>query len=228
MIFCFRCRLERDDFDKLWIVVSQLLLLSHGQASVERGFSVNKQMERANLCEDTFVAQRIVNDHVKAVGGVMSVDLSKELLASCAASRGRYATFLEQKQEQRLTATESNKRKSVKSDIDDLKVKRRRLQEDIDELNKCADDFSVRAEVSRDFSYISKSNAMRKSAKEKSGQLSDIQSDLDGKLSHEGDVKCDFIHKLKPVYGHDHCYVLRLCVPVSVWDMLRSLLCYVM
>ena len=81
MIFCFRCRLDRDEFDKLWIVVSQLLLLSHGQASVERGFSVNKQMERANLCEETFVAQRIVNDHVKAVGGVMSVDLSKELFS---------------------------------------------------------------------------------------------------------------------------------------------------
>ena len=188
MIFCFRCRLDRDEFDKLWIVVSQLLLLSHGQASVERGFSVNKQMERANLCEETFVAQRIVNDHVKAVGGVMSVDLSKELLASCAASRSRYTTFLEQKQEQRLTAAESNKRKSVKSDIDELKVKRRRLEEDIDELNKCADDFFVRAEVNRDFSYISKSNAMRKSAKEKSGQLSDIQSDLDGKLKLMKDI----------------------------------------
>ena len=182
MIFCFRCRLERDEFNKLWIVVSQLLLLSHGQANLERGFSVNKQMDRANLCGETFVAQRIVNDHVKAVGGVMSVDLSKELLASCAASRGRYATYLEQKQEERLSETESLKRKSVKSEIDDLKVKRRRLQEDINDLNKCANDFSERAAINRDFSYILKSNAMRKSAKEKAGQLTAIQSDLDDKL----------------------------------------------
>ena len=83
-----------------------VLFLSHDHASVEHGFSVNKQMERAkqveraNLCEETFVDQRIVNDHVKADGGVMSVDLSNELLASCASSRG-------QKQEQRLTTTES-------------------------------------------------------------------------------------------------------------------------
>jgi len=29
-------------FDQLWLVVQQVLLLSHGQATVERGFSVNK------------------------------------------------------------------------------------------------------------------------------------------------------------------------------------------
>ena len=82
------------------------MLLLHGQASVERGFFVsrqmeranpceeifvrqmivNKQMERVNLCEETFVTQRIVNDHVKVVGGVMSADSSKELLASYASS----------------------------------------------------------------------------------------------------------------------------------------------
>ena len=84
-----------------------------------------------------------------------------------------------QPQEQRVACQVHGNRarddcKSVKSDIDDLKVKRRRLQEDIDELLKCVDDFSVRAEVSRYFSYVSKSNAMRKSAKEKTGQLTVI------------------------------------------------------
>jgi len=35
------------------LCVKALLLLSHGQASVERGFSVNKQVEIDNLTEDT-------------------------------------------------------------------------------------------------------------------------------------------------------------------------------
>ena len=41
-----------------------LLLLSHGQASVECGFSVRKQVEIANLNEDNFVAKRLICDHV--------------------------------------------------------------------------------------------------------------------------------------------------------------------
>ena len=47
-------RQSRETMDKaayghLWEVVAQLLLLSHGHASIERGFSVNKQMEVTNL-----------------------------------------------------------------------------------------------------------------------------------------------------------------------------------
>ena len=51
--------MDKAAYGHLWKVVAQLLLLSHGQASVERGFSVNKQMEVTNLQEDTFVAQRL-------------------------------------------------------------------------------------------------------------------------------------------------------------------------
>ena len=39
---------------------------------------------------------------------------------------------------------------------------------------------------------------------------------------------CDIFHKLKPVYGHDHCCVPRLCVPMSVWDICYVPYCYVL
>ena len=55
----------KTEYSKLWEGVSQLLLLSHGQASVEHGFSINKQMERTNMCHETFIAERIVNDHLR-------------------------------------------------------------------------------------------------------------------------------------------------------------------
>jgi len=41
-----------------------LLVLSHGQASVETGFSINKQAEEVYLQDETFVAKRIICDHV--------------------------------------------------------------------------------------------------------------------------------------------------------------------
>ena len=44
--------------------VIMLLVLSHSQAAVERGFSINKQAEEVYLQVETFVAKRIIRNHV--------------------------------------------------------------------------------------------------------------------------------------------------------------------
>lgn len=49
-------------FEKLLKTLKLLLILSHGQATVERGFS---EVECENMKEKTLVAQRLVYDHVK-------------------------------------------------------------------------------------------------------------------------------------------------------------------
>ena len=46
---------------KVWQVVKLLLLMSHGQATVERGFSVNKEVGVENVSERSFITQRIVH-----------------------------------------------------------------------------------------------------------------------------------------------------------------------
>jgi len=43
---------------KLWGVVKQVLLLSHGQASAERGFSINRQVE-IDILGETVTARRM-------------------------------------------------------------------------------------------------------------------------------------------------------------------------
>ena len=57
--------------------MEKLLHLSHGQVTVERGFSVNCEVETVNKHEDTTVAQRLICDHIYTVGGVLNVALSK-------------------------------------------------------------------------------------------------------------------------------------------------------
>ena len=41
-----------------------LLIRYHGQAQVERGFSVNSQLLVENLNNDSLIAQRIISDHM--------------------------------------------------------------------------------------------------------------------------------------------------------------------
>ena len=54
-----------------------ILTLSHGQAAIERGFSINKDLINTNMLEETIVAKRVICD------GVMS-ELSNET-SSCVA-----------------------------------------------------------------------------------------------------------------------------------------------
>ena len=56
------------------------------------------------------------------------------------------------------------KHKCVTDEIDELKAKSLWL-EDVTELTKCAQELSISAERNRDFSFVTKSNAMRLSAK---------------------------------------------------------------
>ena len=70
-----------EKYTKLWNVV-QLLLLSHGQASVEWEFSVNTEITTSDLMEYILIARRVIKDHVQSVGGLKQLLISKELLQS--------------------------------------------------------------------------------------------------------------------------------------------------
>jgi len=63
----------KDMYSKLCNVARMLLALSHGQAAVERGFSINKQAEEVYLWAETFVTKRSVCNHVRYVGGIDQV-----------------------------------------------------------------------------------------------------------------------------------------------------------
>ena len=80
-----------------------LLVLSHGQASVERGFSINKQTKEIHLQTKTFVAKRITCDHDCYVGGIDHVDVTcKELLlAATRQNRNTSCTLMKVKRRQK-------------------------------------------------------------------------------------------------------------------------------
>ena len=52
-------------FKRLAEVLKIILILSHSQASVERGFIINKSLLAENLATKSLIAQRIVYDYMK-------------------------------------------------------------------------------------------------------------------------------------------------------------------
>ena len=161
-------------YPELWSMVRKLLILSHGEATVERGFSVNKEVEIFNMQPDTVVAHRLVCDYVSSCGGVNSVPITKELLNFAAAARSNYRHHLEEEKKKKLTEQQGQKRKKVEEELETARKKRRTLEALCDTLCEEADQLSLEAEGKRRSEMeqlISKSNALRSKAKQKKADL---------------------------------------------------------
>ena len=82
--------MDKDEYKNLWKVVEITLLLSHGQASVERGFSVNKNLEVENLKEQSYIAQRYVHEFTDEMESLSSIVITKELRQSVSGAHSRF------------------------------------------------------------------------------------------------------------------------------------------
>ena len=111
-------------YTELLELVKKLLTLSHGQAAVERGFSVNKEVEVENMKHQTVIAQRLICDHIRSVGGIQNVDLNKDLLLSIKGARQKYEAYLEKAREKERSAIEIGKRKHMLEVISELNKKK--------------------------------------------------------------------------------------------------------
>ncbi|XP_056451965.1 uncharacterized protein LOC130387052 [Gadus chalcogrammus] len=171
-----------EPYPELWAFFKKLLILSHGQATVERGFSINKEVESDNLEEDTVVTQRLVCDYIIQHGGVTKVPLSKPLLASVARARTRYR--LETKRKNREAKYQALKRREAEDCLEELKVKRRRVQEVSEGLARDADRMAEEAEAkagSKMAGLITRSNILRRGHKEKLAELALLDKEIAAK-----------------------------------------------
>ena len=104
-----------------WEVFKLIFVLSHGKASVERGFSVNKELLTENIKE---ISQRVVYNHISECGiSVTELPLPNELLKNCKLSHSRYASALEL-QKKKVNHDEKERRRKLKmEEIADVKGK---------------------------------------------------------------------------------------------------------
>lgn len=108
--------------------VKLLSCLSHSNAAVERGFSVNKECLVENLKEDSLVAQRVVHDAVLAAGGIAQVDITDRMVKTVRSAYSVYREQLQTKKRERDETTElEKKKKRAAALIKELQEKKQRL-----------------------------------------------------------------------------------------------------
>lgn len=76
-------------------VIKIICCISHGNANLERGFSVNAECLFENMREESVIARRQVYDAVLYESGIDNLQISKALLLSARNAHSRYVEYLE-------------------------------------------------------------------------------------------------------------------------------------
>lgn len=118
-------------FTELFLVVRLGLMMSHGNAFVEGGFSINSDILVENLHEDSIVAQRTVYDAIQAVGGIAGVTVDKSTIMYVRTSHRRYQENLERaRQAEANTLKQQSTVKRISVEIQELQAKKKKLEKE--------------------------------------------------------------------------------------------------
>lgn len=176
---------DKKDITELWKVSQpqQVLLLSHSQATVERGFSVHKQTTAENLKKESLVARWLIHQAVRKAGGPTRVSLTKELLSYTSSARSKYEHHLGDLKRRKVAENQALKRKAKDKEVDELKTKRSRLETDVASMEISAEKKALDAEKYGRLALLAESNAIRRSIKDKMTAVKELEMPSDKKLN---------------------------------------------
>ncbi|XP_023212734.1 uncharacterized protein LOC111615566, partial [Centruroides sculpturatus] len=135
----FYCEILKDDrqLQDLWSIIKISLSFSHGNASVESGFSVNKSLLSENLKEESLVAQRLVYDGIHFAGGIDQINIDQKMLLTVRGSRQRYIESLQQKKDiQKQQTLRAEEKRKPTQQLKDLKQHKKMLRKDHEKEEK--------------------------------------------------------------------------------------------
>ena len=153
-------------------VLKIILTLFHGQADVEHGFSLNKQLVVENMSETSLVAQRFVKDHM-LVNNYQLHDMSidKELIRCVKSSNSAYKEVLKQKRETAKKAEKDERLASIEEEITQLNLKKTSLEEAIKEYRAGTDKYAYDVEKKENLELLKLFNGLKKAAEKKQNEL---------------------------------------------------------
>jgi isocitrate/isopropylmalate dehydrogenase len=93
---------------------------------------------------------------------------------------------LDKKKEEKEKNKKNARKRVIMDDIVEIKAKKKRLEDDIETLTTSAEEYADQAESKGKVTLITKSNALRRSAKEKKETMGTIEKELEEKRNNYG------------------------------------------
>ena len=166
------------EYSLLWKLIGKILLLSHGQATVERGFSLNKEATATNQKGKSLIARRAIKDQLHFVGGVKNFYIGDALLKSCSQANSRYMEYLEQQKSKEVKENTSKKRKNQQDHLEQLRKKRKLIETEKDSMTKEYKELIEKCDKEKDMRYLAKVNALVKAADVKAKDIEELDKNI--------------------------------------------------
>lgn len=99
-----------NQFDDLQDYLKIILILSHGNAFAEKGFSINKGMLIENQSNESLIAQRQVFDTINYQGGIHKIDINKKRIHAARNAHSLYEDSLKKKNDEATAAAKKKKK----------------------------------------------------------------------------------------------------------------------
>ena len=165
-----------------WRCVKDLLLLSHSQATVERGFSINKEIMTTNLSEMTLTSRRLVKDYINLVGGVTEILMTRKLSGLAKQAYYKYKQYQENKREEKAKIKRDQKRKAVEEELTCLKKRKESLLADAESLLSQSYKLYDKSETTGCNEFVVRANSFR-SAKDKQEEAKNLAKLIKSKVA---------------------------------------------
>ena len=144
-------------------ILKVLLTLSHGQAAVERGFSLGKSNLQININEESIVAKKVIRDHLLANKlDPHSYQVCNKLILSCNTAYSRYKASLEEVATKSKTQQDKEQREMLEKELFEFKQKHLSLKKTCESLDSEFFKFILEAEKKPDLNFIVKANAIKR------------------------------------------------------------------
>ena len=119
--FYFR-KINIQHYKSLSFLLQILFIMSHGQAAVKRGFSINNNVIEENMSPELTAAGRLIKDHVLGNGLTPeSIYLSQNLIRLVREAAQKYKDFLEEKRKETEREEENRRLEVLSNDMIKLK-----------------------------------------------------------------------------------------------------------
>ena len=162
-------------FNNFMLIVKMVLTLSHGQADVEHGFSLNDKLLIENMQEQSLILQRIVKDHMLSSSyNPHNIPISRDLMKIVDNSCPLYKIALKEKREQSKKNEKNEKLDNLNEELSQLNHKKTSLEEVITEYKLQSEKYDFEAEQKENLEILKFSNGLKRAAKEKQAELDNV------------------------------------------------------
>ena len=168
----------------LFKIFKFVCVLSHGQASIERGFNVNSEVLVENLLQESLISQRIVYDQLRSYEAkIPDIPITRKMILSCKGAHQKYTQSLADKQKDKVDDEKSKKRKLKQEEVMSVKRRKTDLEKVVSTLKKDIEHCSIEASTKEDFESmklsLDKAKSFRNVLKMKEDTLAELEKAID-------------------------------------------------